>query len=245
MAPLSVTLTRMASAAKSKVTVAAKRVRLAPGEREGAIVAAAARVFADQGFGATTREIAARLGVTQALLYRYFPSKEALIDAVMAARFDNRWKREWDQLLADRSQPLEQRLIRFYENYRSRSDSVGIRLWVRAGLDGRQVTGRFGGQRTRRVFAPIMRELRHESGLPEFATRGLMRGEREIAMVLHASVVFINIRKHVYRMPMPDNVDDLIALYVRTWLPGAIAQVAALHRPGAESALTVRVAFAG
>lgn len=235
----------MPSAAKSKVSVAAKRVRLARGEREGVIVAAAARVFADQGFGGTTREIAARLGVTQALLYRYFPSKQALVDAVMTARFDNRWKREWDELLADRGQPLEQRLIRFYERYRSRLDAVGMRLWVRSGLDGRQVAGRFGGQRTRRVFAPIVRELRYEAGLPDFATRGLMRGEREIAMALHASVVFINIRKHVYRMPMPDKVDDLIALYVRTWLPGAIAQVAAMHRPGADPALTVRVAFAG
>jgi len=121
---------------------------------------------------------------------------------------------------------------------------VSMRLWVRAGLDGKQVAGRFGAQRTRRVFAPVIRELRHDAGLPELAARGMMRGEREIAMALHASVIFLGIRKHVYQMPMPDDVSDLIALYVRAWLPGAIEQLIALHQPGADSALTVRVAFA-
>lgn len=228
-----------------KAATAAPRQRLSGEERHAVIVEAAAKLFAERGFVGTTREIAAAIGVTQALLYRYFPSKQALLDAVMAARFDDRWKREWDEWLADRSQPLQLRLIRFYQGYRSRSDAVGIRLWVRAGLDGRHVAGRYGGTRTQRVFAPIVRELRHEAGLLDFAARGFMRGEREIAMALHASMVFLSIRKHVYRMPMPDDLDDLVALYVRTWLPGALAQMAALHRPGAEPTLTVRVAFAG
>ena len=38
--------------------------------------------FADHGFRGSTRELARQLGVTQALIYKYFPSKQALIDQI-------------------------------------------------------------------------------------------------------------------------------------------------------------------
>lgn len=220
------------------------RSRLPRGEREAAILQAAAELFAERGFGASTREIAARLGVTQALLYRYFPSKQALIDRVISARFGGeRWNPDWDTLLADHTLPLEERLIRFYEAYRRRSKPASLKLWVQASLKGAQVAGRYSGTLTRRVLAPIIRELRHEAGLAGFAERGFMRGERELAMVLHGGLVFINIRKHIYRMPMPENLDDLLALHIRTFIPGALSELRRLHGGDAEPALTIRVAF--
>src|SRR6266498_2998339 len=43
----------------------------------------AASVFAEKGYaGASTRDIAERLGVRQASLYYYFPSKEAALGAI-------------------------------------------------------------------------------------------------------------------------------------------------------------------
>ncbi|MDI7047032.1 TetR/AcrR family transcriptional regulator, partial [Escherichia coli] len=56
--------------------------RLAPEVRERQIVLKAVDHFATHGFSGSTRELARQLGVTQPLLYRYFPSKEALIDRV-------------------------------------------------------------------------------------------------------------------------------------------------------------------
>lgn len=47
------------------------------------IIEAAARVFAERGFhGATTQDIADALGIRQASLYYYFPSKEAALELV-------------------------------------------------------------------------------------------------------------------------------------------------------------------
>src|SRR5436190_17448874 len=47
------------------------------------IIAAAARVFAERGFhGATTQDIADVLGIRQASLYYYFPSKEGALELV-------------------------------------------------------------------------------------------------------------------------------------------------------------------
>lgn len=192
----------------------------------------------------STREIAARLRVTQALLYRYFPSKQALIERVLAARFGgDRWNPEWDALLGERELPLAERLVRFYEAYRRRSNATSLKLWVQAGLSGAHLAGRYSGTLTRRVLAPIIREVRHEAGLPGFSERGFMRGERELAMVLHGGLVFVDIRRHIYGMPMPDNLDDLLALHVRSFIPGALEELRRLHSGAAESALKVRVAF--
>ncbi|MYW89924.1 helix-turn-helix transcriptional regulator [Amycolatopsis rubida] len=52
---------------------------------KAALLDAAAELFADRGFDRTTvRDIANRAGVNQALLFRYFGSKDALFEHVMA-----------------------------------------------------------------------------------------------------------------------------------------------------------------
>jgi AcrR family transcriptional regulator len=53
-------------------------------ERRRQIIDEAIRCFAAKGFrGTTTRELAARVGITEAALYRYFDSKEALYQAII------------------------------------------------------------------------------------------------------------------------------------------------------------------
>jgi len=56
-----------------------KQKRLAPDDRRREFVAKATEFFSEEGFGGGTRALAHRLGVTQPLLYRYFPSKDDLI----------------------------------------------------------------------------------------------------------------------------------------------------------------------
>jgi AcrR family transcriptional regulator len=59
-----------------------KQKRLSPDDRRKEFVAKATEFFADEGFDGGTRDLARRLGVTQPLLYRYFPSKDDLIKEV-------------------------------------------------------------------------------------------------------------------------------------------------------------------
>ena len=61
--------------------------RKCPDERRDHILAVAAAAFAKGGYGATSMStIAAMLGGSKATLYKYFPSKEALLEAVVQAR---------------------------------------------------------------------------------------------------------------------------------------------------------------
>ena len=60
------------------------RLRLAARDRRTQILAAALEIFAEQGFhGTRTRDLARRAGVSEALVFRHFPTKEALIRAIL------------------------------------------------------------------------------------------------------------------------------------------------------------------
>jgi len=214
------------------------RRRLPGAQRRHRIVRQAAEVFADEGFAATTRELAKRLGVTQALLYKYYPSKQALIDAVYDTVFQGRWDPGWTDLLADGSIPVGERITAFYIAYHDRMDGVAMKLFVRAGLAGMALPGARGARLTEQIFAPITGGLRDLAALPPLHQRPMIRGERELCMQLHGSIVFLAIRRHVYRMRMPASVDDVIRMYVATFVEGAPTTLRRLH---ADEESTLRV----
>ena len=77
-----------------------KRIRLSSRERRRAIVAAVQSSFAEKGFdGTTTRELARAAGVSEALLYKHFPSKESLYAAMLEACADGPMATEFTRVL--------------------------------------------------------------------------------------------------------------------------------------------------
>jgi AcrR family transcriptional regulator len=77
-----------------------KRTRLPSNERRQAIVAAVQGTFAAKGFdGTTTRELARAAGVSEALLYKHFPSKESLYGAMLDACAEGPVAAEWSRVL--------------------------------------------------------------------------------------------------------------------------------------------------
>src|SRR5436190_8399570 len=64
-------------------------LKLSSEERRAAIIKAVRQVFAAKGFhGTTTRELAAAAGVSEALLFKHFPNKEALFSAMQLSCCD-------------------------------------------------------------------------------------------------------------------------------------------------------------
>jgi AcrR family transcriptional regulator len=65
-------------------------------DRQRQLIEAALNVFSRKGFkGATTKEIAASAGVTEAIIFQHFPSKEALYSAVLELHLDGDDDRKW------------------------------------------------------------------------------------------------------------------------------------------------------
>ena len=97
------------------VNVAPRRARASRKsalERREEILVAAVDFFAEHGFAGSTHVLAAGIGVRQALLYRYFESKDALVEAVFARVAGARWTHDLPAILGDRSRPLDDRLRR-------------------------------------------------------------------------------------------------------------------------------------
>ena len=87
------------SSSRSKVT---SPKRMSAAERKSAILRAAAPLIAQSGLhGASVRDIALAAGVSEALLYKHFPSKQALHDEALAAA------REFSQFTIARLATLE------------------------------------------------------------------------------------------------------------------------------------------
>lgn len=85
------------------------RQRLSAGERRAAILTAARHVFARRGFhGAGTAEIAREAGCSEPMLYKHFPSKQALFAAT----------------LDDASLCLRKRIHAMFEEGESELDSI-------------------------------------------------------------------------------------------------------------------------
>lgn len=198
------------------------RRRLAPEEREHDIVQRAVAVFARHGFEVSTRDLAAELGITQPLLYRYFPSKEALVDRVYEEVFLRRWNPEWEEWLADRNLPLRERLWRYLKDYaRFVLRSEWVRIFIYAGLARGGINQKYLGRLRERHFAVIARELRHEYAIPEPRTAADEDDEIELVWAMHSSVFYIGVRKWIYEQPTPKNVDRMIEMRVDSFLYGA------------------------
>ena len=213
--------------------------RLSADRRREQMLAAAGDFFSERGLDVSTREIAEALGVTQALIYKHFASKEDLVEQTLAQAFAP-WNDAGGPWI-DGGKPLHQELCRYYSDLAARASHQRMRLFIRAGLDGRSWPTRRGHALTRNLFLPLISALRSESGLPDAEARPPMRGERELCMMLHASVIFLGIRRHVYGMDMPDDLSDVVALYVATFLEGAPATMRGLHSDQSGS-LSVRLA---
>ena len=207
--------------------------RMAPEEREQQIVGKAIEHFATHGFSGSTRELAKQIGVTQPLLYRYFPSKEALIDRVYKEVY--RWDPAWEKLIADRSIPLQERLNALYKAY---SKVILQREWIRtfifAGLTREGINTRYLDKLRERIFRPVMNEIREAYGLPVPSTSAAQEAELELIWSLHASIFYIGMRKWVYGLPVPKDLDAHVERQIDAFLNGTPAALLKLAPPASE-----------
>jgi len=196
---------------KKPVQRATKRVRLSPEARSDLILRGAIRFFAERGFQGQTRDLAKQLNISSGLLFRYFPTKDALIDRIYETLFEGRWKPEWDEILGNRSRDLRERLIEFYLDYsKMLHDYEWGRIYLYSGLGGAGIAQRFARMVTDRVYARVVGELRHEFGRPDLSVEPMSEPEIELMWSLHGSIFYIGIRKWVYNVGAPSDVPGTV-----------------------------------
>ena len=197
--------------------------RLSPEQREQQILAKAIQYFATHGFSASTRDLAKEIGVTQPLLYRYFPNKKALVERVFETVYLSPWDPAWETLLVNRSLGLRERLHDFYRQYAAVIlKREWIRIFIFAGMTGECINDRYLSRLRVRIFDVVLAEIRHEFGI---AAPTPQQSEYEIEFIwgLHAAIFYIGVRKWIYGMTMPEDQDMSIAIKVDAFLDCAAA----------------------
>lgn len=182
---------------ESQKTGAGKRRRLGLVERERQILDGAIEFFALKGFDGQLRDLARSIGVTHALLYHYFPTKQALIDRVYGEVFEGRWRTEWEVLLDDKQISVEDKLTSFYRDYVNTTLTRDfVRILVFSGLTDHTITDRFFGLLRERLFPRLIRETRLYRGVKSRAKPS--KRELELLMGLHGGFFYVTMRRWIY-----------------------------------------------
>ena len=209
------------SRARPAARKAPVKLRLSPAEREKQIIDGAIAYFSEVGFSGQTRELSKRLGITQPLLYRYFSSKQALVERVYQTVFEGRWNPAWVSLIRDRSIPLRDRLIEFYRQYSEATYRPDwLRIYLYAGLSGPVLNQRYINLLQRELLPVYCREVRHYCGV-ESPDLPVSTEEIEFIWSLHGGMFYYAVRQHVYLLRMDVDFMFKVEFAVDNFLAGA------------------------
>lgn len=208
------------------------RKRLSGEARERAIVEEAVKFFADVGFDGDTRELARRMGVTQSLIFKYFPNKAALIERVYQEVYVGRWNPYWEVIIADRRIPLQERLTRLYCDYAKTALTWDwVRLFMFSGLRGEAINQRYLQFLRSRVLEPVAAEIRADLGLPAPDVVPITVAEIELVWGINARIFYFGQRRWIFNVPLEADIDELIRLTISHFIAGAKAVVPTLVKP--------------
>jgi len=199
----------------------AKRRRLSPTVREQQIVDEAIQFFAEVGFGGRTRELAKRIGITQPLLYRYFPTKEELIDRVFDEVFVKPLDRSSAERIIDRSSPLDERLKNFYIEYAELVHRYEwIRIYMFSGLKGDPINRRYIRMIEDEFLKPICGEIRHHCKLPSLESMPIRDMELEQLWILHGGLFYYAVRKNIFHSRVNNDYVKVVVTAIEVLLEG-------------------------
>lgn len=199
-----------------------KGKRMSPADRKEHIISAAVALFTEVGFDGSTRDIAEKAEITQPLLYRYFPNKETLIEAVYARVFLERWNPRWDVLLEDRGISVRERFQSFYEEYtQTIFDPVWLRISNFAALREAGIHDWYNQVVEEMILKRLVRERRFE--LSQNENFYVSREELEKPWIMHGGLLHYGVRRHVLKFEVNENTSLVIAGALDMYLNSTIA----------------------
>lgn len=185
--------------------------------RHREIIDAAAAVFSEKGYhGASTREIAERIGMQQGSLYYHFRSKDAALQEVCRIGVAD-FVRGLEQIMAA-DLPVEDKLRRAVANHleplRERRDYVRTFLFSRHNLP-HELRGE--------VWA-LTREYERllESLLRDGVASGALRADLDCRLAMQAFIGMGNAASVSHRASRTQSLDDYIAAFADIILKGVL-----------------------
>lgn len=188
-------------------------------ERQAGIITAAAALFATNGFkGTTTKEIAKSVGISEALLFKHFPTKRALYAAILKEKVSI------PELLASVEEAAKKRddrqvftLIASHRIRRS-ADPTLLRLLLFSALEGHEISAMFF-RTQHRIFYDF---------LAGYITQRAKEGAFRHVDPMLAARAFTGMLAHhrllheIFGVPAHRSPEDSVAAYVTLFLDGLL-----------------------
>lgn len=196
--------------------------KIPSGERRDKILKAAISLFSQGGFaGTTTRRIARKAGISEALLFRHFPNKERLYDAILERKMEENNPRILGDLPTDRGpepllRALAQRLVRTHED-----DPSFLRLFLFSALEDHKLNDLFFKKRTMAVAGFLVDYFRKamDAGV-------LKKSDPETEALAFLAMVFGYIESRIiYKVPQvtkhaaEESMDEYVGVFLHGVLP--------------------------
>mgnify|MGYP003336465120 CR=1 FL=1 len=186
-------------------------------ERQASIILTAASLFAAKGFsGTTTKEIAKTAGVSEALLFKYFPTKRALYAAILAEKGQYSELRGTVEEAAKKQD--DERLFTALASYRIRkgADPTLLRLLLYSALEGHEMSDMFFKQQYSVFYDLLAGYIRQRIADGAF---------RPVDPLLAARAFFGVIVHHrllhdIFGLPMHRTHEETVREYVALFLGG-------------------------
>lgn len=211
----------------NKLRTATARVRgprrMAPEMRREQILSAATAMLGNQGANFNTRELAARLNISHPLLFKYFQSKDEIVDAVFQTVFMRRFSDDIRSLVDSDREDTIQKWIDFYEIYTPKIfDETWIRVFISSALQQEKISSRYFDQ----VVIPLVKRLADDTemyclGKIEPDHSPVRQITLELAWSLHSSLFYSGLRRWVYRLEVPKDIASMMAARVKVHFAGA------------------------
>ena len=194
-----------------------KTIKFSRQERQASIIAAAAALFAANGFkGTTTREIAEKARISEGLIFKYFPTKRALYAAILAEKAPFS---ELLEVVEDAAKKRDDaRVFTLIAGYRilRRPDPTLLRLLLFSALEGHELSDMFF-QKQHTMFydylsgyiAERIREGAFRHADPLLVARAFM------GMLAHHRLLH-----EIFRVPAHCSPEESVAGYVQLFLEG-------------------------
>ena len=202
-----------------KQTTTENGQRASARDRQASLIVAAAALFAAKGFnGTTTKEIAKAAGVSEALIFKHFPTKRRLYAAILAEKVTVNELREPMEAAAKKRD--DHRVFTMIASYRIRPgvDSTFLRLLLFSALEGHELSEMFFGKHLKVFYDHLATYIR--TRIEEGAFRPLdplLAARAFIGVVVHHRLLH-----EIFNVPMQQSHEDTVATYVDLFLTGLI-----------------------
>ena len=198
-------------------------------DRQASLIAAAASLFAAKGFnGTTTKEIAKAAGVSEALVFKYFPTKRTLYGAILAEKVTVNELLEPVEAAAQKRD--DHRVFTLIASYRIRPgvDSTLLRLLLFSALEGHELSEMFFGKHHKVFYDHLAAYIR--TRIEDGAFRPvdpLLAARAFIGMIAHHRLLH-----EIFGVPMYQSHEHTVATYVDLFLTGLVKMPADRQTPG-------------